>query len=179
LCFLSFARSRFDDFDAGGYVQADLKPGTARIKMMGKDTKVSVFCNYVHQGLLTFRDINRNLNMSISKADPALLKSFQESIRQFLSYKCNGGLTTASPTKKYCNRDKMLTGKTSKLLDSNLRKENNDSDTVLSKGQQNAVQLALRGESFFLTGGAGTGKSLVLSEIIKSLPAKTTFVTGS
>ena len=49
---------------------------------------------------------------------------------------------------------------------------------MLSEEQESAVQMALSGASFFLTGGAGTGKSLVLNEIIKALPKVTTFVTG-
>ena len=41
------------------------------------------------------------------------------------------------------------------------------------------LRAALSGTSLFFTGGAGTGKSFLLREIIKRLPAATTFATAS
>jgi ATP-dependent DNA helicase PIF1 len=55
----------------------------------------------------------------------------------------------------------------------------------LSEEQEKILELAKNGESFFLTGNAGTGKSVLLVEIIKALKEKysekknTVFVTAS
>jgi len=49
----------------------------------------------------------------------------------------------------------------------------------LSEQQRETVDLAAAGKSVFVTGGAGTGKSVVLREIIRRLPQATTFVTAS
>jgi ATP-dependent DNA helicase PIF1 len=53
----------------------------------------------------------------------------------------------------------------------------------LSEEQEKILELAKNGESFFLTGNAGTGKSVLLVEIIKALKekysARTVFVTAS
>lgn len=53
--------------------------------------------------------------------------------------------------------------------------------TALDPYQAEAVAAALRGESFFLTGSAGTGKSFVLKQIISTLRSggKTVAVTAS
>jgi hypothetical protein len=147
--------------------------------LVGNAADVHVYCNFVHQGLLTFRDVRRNLNISISKADPAHLTSFLESIRQRLSpgakktardHNCQGHLE--SPTKSPQSKRSKLRIQSKDNLDSS------DVDSHLSNEQREAVKMALSGVSFFLTGGAGTGKSLVLNEIIKALPKSTTFVTG-
>ena len=54
---------------------------------------------------------------------------------------------------------------------------------LLNNAQQSAVRAASAGESFFLTGGAGTGKSFTLSHIVQALEARHgqrgVFVTGS
>jgi ATP-dependent DNA helicase PIF1 len=49
----------------------------------------------------------------------------------------------------------------------------------LSAEQQVVLKAALRGESFFFTGGAGTGKSFLLHELLRRLPAATTFATAT
>jgi len=47
--------------------------------------------------------------------------------------------------------------------------DDDDEDSVvkLSEEQVKVVQMAVNGESLFITGGAGTGKSLVIREIIR------------
>jgi ATP-dependent DNA helicase PIF1 len=49
----------------------------------------------------------------------------------------------------------------------------------LSAEQQEVLKAALRGESFFFTGGAGTGKSFLLRELLRRLSAATTFATAT
>ena len=49
----------------------------------------------------------------------------------------------------------------------------------LSPEQQKALDLVLAGKSIFFTGCAGTGKSLVLRHIIRTLPSDSTFITGT
>lgn len=48
----------------------------------------------------------------------------------------------------------------------------------LSEEQQEVLKEALRGTSLFFTGGAGTGKSFLLREILRRLPSDTTFATA-
>jgi len=49
----------------------------------------------------------------------------------------------------------------------------------LTAEQQVVLKAALRGESFFFTGGAGTGKSFLLHELLRRLPPATTFATAT
>lgn len=49
----------------------------------------------------------------------------------------------------------------------------------LSIEQENALNLVKSGKSIFFTGSAGTGKSLLLRHILRTLPRDTTFVTGT
>ena len=55
--------------------------------------------------------------------------------------------------------------------------------SLLNEEQRSAVDAASAGESFFLTGGAGTGKSFTLGHIVAALEARhgqrSVFVTGS
>ena len=157
----------------GGTVTANLKPGTAKIYMLGCNANVNVYCNHVHQGLLTFRDNNKNMSISISKADPVSLASFLESIRGFLSNR-----RRKYPFPEKIGSESVLTKRSKPMEIIDNAKEAENYDSKLSKEQQEAIRIALSGKSFFLTGGAGTGKSMVLGEIIKSLPKKTTFITG-
>ena len=57
------------------------------------------------------------------------------------------------------------------------------SSAELNEEQSRAVALASEGESFFLTGGAGTGKSHTLGHVVSALRkrhgARGVFVTGS
>lgn len=57
-------------------------------------------------------------------------------------------------------------------LPSNRASENNTTGAVFDEDQQAAIDAALKGESFFLTGSAGTGKSYVLKKIIHELRRK-------
>ena len=50
---------------------------------------------------------------------------------------------------------------------------------VLTGSQMHVLEAAREGRSFFFTGSAGTGKSLVLNEIVKTLPPALTAVTAS
>ena len=49
----------------------------------------------------------------------------------------------------------------------------------LTVSQQRVVNAVLTGKSVFFTGSAGSGKSLLLREIVARLPKQTTFVTAS
>ena len=49
---------------------------------------------------------------------------------------------------------------------------------ALTLEQQSVVRAVQKGESIFFTGGAGTGKSFLLKEIVARLPAATTYVTA-
>ena len=154
---------------------ANLKPGTARINMLGTRANVNVYCNYVREGKVTFRDIGRNLDISISKADPDALANFLDSIKQHLS-----GRPRKHPFTEKFLCDQSNSNKKAKLHEGfGDNKQATEPGSKLSKEQQTAVKMALEGTSFFLTGGAGTGKSLVLGEIIKALPKQTTYVTGT
>lgn len=51
-------------------------------------------------------------------------------------------------------------------------------DARLTDEQRNVCQAALRGESFFFTGGAGTGKSFLLQQLLRLLPQDVTAVTA-
>ena len=52
-------------------------------------------------------------------------------------------------------------------------------EAALTDEQQTVLRAALAGESFFFTGGAGTGKSYLLKQILARLPADTTFATAT
>lgn len=49
----------------------------------------------------------------------------------------------------------------------------------LSPEQQRALDLVLAGKSLFFTGCAGTGKSLLIRHIIRTLPSDSTYITGT
>lgn len=49
----------------------------------------------------------------------------------------------------------------------------------LSPEQKHALDLVLSGKSIFFTGSAGCGKSLLLQHIIRALPRRSTFITGT
>ena len=49
----------------------------------------------------------------------------------------------------------------------------------LTEEQQTVLSAALSGRSLFFTGGAGTGKSFLLRQIMQRMPAATTFATAS
>ena len=49
----------------------------------------------------------------------------------------------------------------------------------LTEEQQAVLSAALSGRSLFFTGGAGTGKSFLLRQIMQRMPAATTFATAS
>ena len=51
-------------------------------------------------------------------------------------------------------------------------------ESKLTKAQSAIVNLAKRGDSFFFTGRAGTGKTFTLKAVIEALPDSVTFVTA-
>lgn len=53
-----------------------------------------------------------------------------------------------------------------------------DMDALLTPEQRAVCQAALQGKSFFFTGGAGTGKSFLLRQLLQLLPGDVTAVTA-
>jgi ATP-dependent exoDNAse (exonuclease V) alpha subunit len=71
------------------------------------------------------------------------------------------------------------TKKKRRLAIAGMRTTSPGSPRKLCAEQQHALDLVLQGCSIFITGSAGTGKTFLLREIMRSLPQHTTFATAS
>ena len=120
-------------------------------------------------GKITFRDLTRNVSVLVSKAQPEMLLEFQQSVKRALGApKTPPKWAPASPTSPWSRAQKRRMALSP--MNSNKRnratpitavkgRDNNQGKVHLSPQQQAVVDMAEEGTSFFLTGGAGTGKS--------------------
>ena len=164
-----------------------------RIAMAGPKAKVSVHCNRLAEGKLSVRDLNRNISLLVSNARPDCLAQFTQQMKQALGKpKTPPKAKPPSPTSPWSRAQKRRalascinvghadrhggprgagaqdpvgggTAPPGGAEEGGGAAER----VVLSREQEAVVELALEGSSFFLTGGAGTGKSVVLREIIR------------
>jgi Cdc6-like AAA superfamily ATPase len=162
---------------------AKVQSSSVRVAMVGPKARVTVHCSLMHQGKISFRDLTRNLSILVSNAMPQKLLEFQQSLKRALNApKTPPKWKPASPTSPWSRAQKRRLAPLSPSAQ-NKRFRDTPATTAklggtgsenairLSPQQQAVVELAEEGTSFFLTGGAGTGKSVVLREIIRQLPS--------
>ena len=78
------------------------------------------------------------------------------------------------PTKQHCEKGGSLAA-----ADTLTPRRRHELVEGLSQEQRGVFDIVLAGKSLFFTGGAGTGKTHLLKQIIKALPAEGTVVTAS
>jgi len=143
----------------------------------------------ISPGKITFRDLTRNVSVLVSNAHPQRLLEFQRSVKRALGGpKTPPKWTPPSPTSPWSRAQKRRMALSPVCANKKCRHTpataakgagvKSDDRVKLSPQQQAVVDMAEDGTSFFLTGGAGTGKSVILREVIQRLPAATTFVTA-
>jgi ATP-dependent DNA helicase PIF1 len=155
---------------------------------------VRVHNRFMEHGKLTLHLVKRNLQLLLSNADPAQLRAWcralagppaprgEEPAKRPLGASSTLNTPAVSPA-----------GRSKKPRDLGEAPAQTPAPSAapappaLSPGtassltdeQQAVLRAALGGRSFFFTGGAGTGKSFLLKQILQRLPADTTFATAT
>lgn len=116
----------------------------------------------IDRGKLTLRLVDSCTSILLHKGDPVDLSAFGEAV--------TAGKNAGSTTKRCrgTSHNKPATKVLRRELPSHFTPE-----------QRDVLSAAWRGESLFFTGSAGTGKSLVLRELVSTLPKETTAVVAS
>ena len=172
----------------------------SRVLSVGRESKhsieypvaggVKVFARFVHEGKATLLLVRRNISLLLSGADPPALTAW-------LAALANGGRPPAGPVKRAlapsspssANAAPAAVDRVKKLCDvpsptppaatPELRLSPASAGR-LTEEQQGVLKQVLAGRSVFFTGGAGTGKSFLLQEMVRRLPGEgKTHVTAS
>ena len=158
---------------------------------------VQLLTPLLSQGKCTLIIVKRNLRILVSDADAAELRAWCGSLASGRPPPPKASVPAPSPLPKR-TLSRASPSSANRLTPRVEKKKARDLDIAspdwsdaggpsLSPGaadaltdeQAEVLRAALSGTSLFFTGGAGTGKSFLLREIIKRLPAATTFATAS